>query len=292
MNYEILTEGSERYLCIDAAGGTDTFEYRMLTQNDLSGFLPIHLLRKDNRSCFLYPITGLLSLQEAILSGDRDYLESTILGLERAEEILEAYFLSPDRLVLSPDMIFIRPETGMLYFCYHPGKSGEIRESLESLMEFFVKSLNPTEENDVLCLYGLYQRTRESNTTIATIVSFWRAEMKKKQPEEVHREVLPTFIEEEDNEYYESLGLSLPTKKNLFSAWLSKKQRLPNDGTSGEQTAESAESRNETVQDCPWDEEVINQEPVEEAGNAIRRHAFEIVVGAVFVAVLVLIFLF
>lgn len=225
MNFEIITEGSEKYLKVFGEALVDSYEYRMLNHNDPAGFLPLQRRFENGERCYLYAISGLISLKEAMNAGDRNYLEGIILALEHIVEELNELFLSADRLLLSPEQIFIRPENGMFCFCYYPGKKESVRASLETLMEFFVKTMNPTEEDDVMLLYGLYQRTRETNVTIGTLTTYWREKRKEKLRSDPEAYVAGPGPEEEDKTYYDSLGLTVPVKKTAFSGWLARRQK-------------------------------------------------------------------
>ena len=175
MEKQILDDGRSRYLRLeDESVPENMYEIRMINHNKPEGLLVFHMEETGKTVQYDYFISGLSSLKSCAEEDDTDYLYSVIFALEHLSDVFYEYMLSPDRLELDPETIFVRKETGSLYFCYYPGKKSSFQQSLQELMEFFVKVMDPNDEPSVLLLYGLYRKSREENVTMKTLAEFWR----------------------------------------------------------------------------------------------------------------------
>lgn len=201
MEKQILDDGRSRYLRLeDESVPENMYEIRMINHNKPEGLLVFHMEETGKTVQYDYFISGLSSLKSCAEEDDTDYLYSVIFALEHLSDVFYEYMLSPDRLELDPETIFVRKETGSLYFCYYPGKKSSFQQSLQELMEFFVKVMDPNDEPSVLLLYGLYRKSREENVTMKTLAEFWR----ERKNEE--RNLL--YQEAGDGEFYTAVSAS------------------------------------------------------------------------------------
>lgn len=230
---ERFTDGKSAYLRFSDRGESlseHLYEIKMINANRPAGLLPMHVAQEDGRLLYDYDITGLKSLKDS--EGDEvqvDYLYSLITSMAREAEVLTEFMLAPDKLRLSPEAIFFRQWTGEVFFCYDPGKTESLRTSLNRLMEYFLKKLDPKEEEDVLFMYGLYQRTREPVVTLTSLQEYFlenrekylkigeeREKKKEQKDAENSRERTPAETIAE-NSIYEDLGLEKPERAAAFS---------------------------------------------------------------------------
>ncbi len=203
------------------------YEIKMINANQPAGLLPMHIYQENGQVLYDYDISGLKSLKDS--EGDEvqvDYLYSLITAMAREAEILAEFMLDPQKLMLAPETIFFKQWSGEVFFCYDPGKTESLKESLQRLMEYFLKKLDPKEEEDVLFMYGLYQRTREPMVTLASLNEFFlenrekylkigeEREKKQKAAEEISESSYMEAIAE--NSIYEELGLEKPQRATTF----------------------------------------------------------------------------
>lgn len=169
-------EGDKRYLSIPVVGKVDRrvdFELKMLAGNQPSGLLAVHRSELDGRTILDYDISGLRPLTEC-RENLAAHLYSIVLSLEKAADTLKEYMLRPEGLVLDPEKVFFREESGQTLLLYDPAAESTLQRNLSVLMEYFLKVLVPTDEKEVLLLYGLYNCTREENVTLTALAAFWR----------------------------------------------------------------------------------------------------------------------
>ena len=216
MSDNYIRDGKYLFLRLEAEPGFDGgYEFRMISNNQPEMLVKL-LVNREGRTTHLdYNVTGLVPLKslEEELDG---FLYAVISGLEKLGEVLPEYLLSPDRISLLPEQIFVRRETGQVYFCYVPGREASFGDSLAGLMEYFIKNASPADSEEVLLLYGLYQKSREETAGPGTLAEYWREQKKNRRPEE---NVFPmpeeAEIEFPDADIYAELGMEEPKPKLL-----------------------------------------------------------------------------
>ena len=138
---------------------------------------------------------------------------------------------------LDPEAIFLKKETGMVCFCYYPAKAGTFQQAFQAMMEWFMRKLNPVDEEDVLLLYRLYQRSRENDMTIKEPAAIWKeAKLNRAEEEKEDAGNEASFIRadnsfdrepaDEKSRLLLDLGIQLPVKETSFSRW-KKRNGLP-----------------------------------------------------------------
>ena len=204
------------------------YEIKMINANQPAGLLSMHIIQEPGRVLYDYDITGLRSLKDSESDEVQvDYLYSLITAMAREAEILTEFMLDPEKLMLSPETVFFKKQTGDVFFCYDPGKTASLQESLQRLMEYFLKKLDPKNEEDILFMYGLYQRTREPMVTLASLNEYFlenrekylkigeeREKKSRHVQEKEEKEYTETIVE---NSVYEDLGLEKPQRSTAFS---------------------------------------------------------------------------
>ena len=154
----------------------DAMALRMLGSYAPEGLLPVRFRRNAGQITAMYRISGLMKLSEAMKGPDPDkILRAVITALSEIGPVLQAYFLSPGQLSLEPSEIFLNAD-GSVYFLYLLVSDRSFQKSLQILMEFFLRQMNPREEGRVLLLYGLYQKSREETVmpdTLSRLYQEW-----------------------------------------------------------------------------------------------------------------------
>lgn len=212
MNDTLIQDGKYTFLRIETDAGFDGgFELRMITNNQPEMLLKMMLNRESRVTHLDYNVSGLVSLSSCEKEGG-EYLYSVISGLEKLGSVLTEYLLTPDGLSLEPTRIFVRKETGQVYFCYVPGREGTFRESVRALMEYFMKVFTPENSEEILLMYGLYQKSGEETVTPVSLAEYLREQKKEDHGNiEVPREE-PPEIEFPEDEIYAELGMEKPMK--------------------------------------------------------------------------------
>lgn len=182
MERKFYEDGSTRYMrLICPKENQNEYERKMLLLNRPERFLPMHIIHDGAGEYIDYDISGLTAITSCSEEEIQSYLFGILFAMSKVADALTDYLLSPESVLLNPEMIFLRKETGRVFFCYLPGYEKSLSESLGFLMEYFIKRTNPTKEEDVLLIYGLYQKSREDNCTLKTFYNYWK-DMSKPAP--------------------------------------------------------------------------------------------------------------
>ena len=131
---------------------TESYQYRMLEMNRISGLLPCGLRHIDGRRYLYYDITGRQSMQSLYegrkLSGTE--LFRLIRELDRVSESISGYLLDEQHLVLSQEQVFYELQTGNYYFTYYPG---EVMPP--EIFRFLADSIDGTDKGAAASAYRL-----------------------------------------------------------------------------------------------------------------------------------------
>lgn len=276
---------------------SELYEIRMISANAPKGLLRLRLTRDGTDTFADYSVTDLVSLKESEEDEDlQQYLYSIVFSLERLADTLDQYLLPEEKVTLSPERIFLRKELGQTFFCFYPGETGTVSENLTEMMEFFLKRLRPSEEKEILLLYGLYRKAREPNVTLRSLAEYYRAQEKKEEEvrellTEIDRgtdeEMLPEQEEktspgpaetgmrdEADDDYlYREFGIERPRKETSFEVW--QKSRA------GQGTRANPEPEEEEI---PFPDDAFEEPKADlktRVGSFLKRHSLEVGVGAV-----------
>ena len=159
-------------------GECDASELGMLENSTVAGLVPMELYETGNTVFCAYREDGLSVLENlATPESGNLYLYAVIYALSLIGKELREHFLDENRLSLLPQEIYIDETAGKVLFIYDPAKKALFRESLQQLMEYFLKVINPAEESRILFLYGLYRKSREEHVLPETLLYYWKAHM-------------------------------------------------------------------------------------------------------------------
>lgn len=181
MDDRIVTDPEGISLFIYAEDAADNYETRMIMNNKPEGLIPLDIREEAGKKVLHYRVKGLLPLKTLPERSQTELLYNVIFALERLESVLSSYMLSEDRILLEPETVFLDPENKKVRFCYDPGKEASFRASFQRLMEWFIRNMKPAEEEDVLTVYRIYQKSREDDLTLKDPAMIWREEKLKKK---------------------------------------------------------------------------------------------------------------
>lgn len=160
-NYERKLKGNSLILTeCEEIEVINEFEERMITENDIRGFLPCRQIYEDGRKQFSYDITSKQSL--AHLFEERELKEKDvkkiIKGLIGVRSVLEEYLLAEENLILNPKYIYVDPETRIASFVFYPYYGMSVHSSLLGLGTFLLERTDHTDDNAVKLVYGFYKK--------------------------------------------------------------------------------------------------------------------------------------
>ena len=182
MSGKVIEDGQDRLLVLaEDPEKTDRTEIRMLGDYAPEGLLRMRFRRSPECLSVLYTVSGLQTLSEAMREESQEaLLYAVISALSGIGPVLREHFLSLQQLSLQPEEIYLNSEQ-KVRFLYRLVPERSFQQSLQSLMEYFLRQMNPQEEEEVLLLYGLYQKSREEQAAADTLLRYYEGHRKKQK---------------------------------------------------------------------------------------------------------------
>lgn len=170
----------------------DNYQMRMLRANEIPGLAGVKGSGLDGNSRYTYRISGGISIGKKYEAGEmkKADVQSLIEALAGAVEALSAHMLSPDGLILTPELIFTR--SGTYQFCYLPVSDERYRapvcRSFHLLTEYFVGKLDYHDTEGIFLVYKLHKETMKECYELRRIMEECRQEEKEFRRETALRE--------------------------------------------------------------------------------------------------------
>lgn len=173
MKTEYSRDSQKQYLVLSDGNllSSDAFPVRMLTENEIPGFLSCRIEEIDSGQYFLYDITSLRPLRDLLRTepADRELLRALLRVLADAMETLERYLLPADYLQLQPELIFLEKREKVFRLVCCPDRDSSFGEQLQTLSEFLLHVLQDDDRDAVVIAYSFYQKCRDDVITSGTL---------------------------------------------------------------------------------------------------------------------------
>ena len=141
------------------------FEQKMLEQNQIDGILRFQVRQKDEEVRFFYEITSKQPLSR-LLEGQTiqaEQIRALVFGIARSLDHMEQYLLSENSVLLTPEYLYVEPESLKVWLCLVPGLERDFPEDYSRLLEYLLGKVDHKDKESVVLAYGLYQETRKEN---------------------------------------------------------------------------------------------------------------------------------
>lgn len=173
MNISYQREMKRNYLIVEAEERDEVpFEQNMLEQNQIDGVLHFQVRKKDTDIRFFYEITSkqpLFRLLEG-QSVQAGQIRTLVWGIANALDHMEQYLLSENSVLLTPEYLYVEPESLKVWLCLVPGLERDFPEDYSRLLEYLLGKVDHKDKESVVLAYGLYQETRKENYGMADIL--------------------------------------------------------------------------------------------------------------------------
>lgn len=173
MNISYQREMKRNYLIVEAEEQDEIpFEQKMLEQNQIDGLLHFQVRKKDMETRFFYEITSkqpLFRLLEgqAVRAGQ---IRALVFGIAQALDHMEPYLLNENSVLLTPEYLYVEPESLKVWLCLIPGLERDFPEDYSRLLEYLLGKVDHKDKETVVLAYGLYQETRKENYGMGDIL--------------------------------------------------------------------------------------------------------------------------
>jgi len=149
----------------------EDYQMSMIRENEIAGLASAKVWQVDDRSIFIYDVSGMSSLKSRYEGRELKYADiRNIVGdLLSAVKELRGYLLNPDYLVLEPSLIYTFEDKWV--FLYLPAKKSNLNKAFHSLTEYFVRTLDYKEEEGIMFASFLHKETLQENFNLEQILS-------------------------------------------------------------------------------------------------------------------------
>ena len=155
------------YLILDAPEEPDPYAVRILTENRISGVLPMTLRQIDGRTEYYYEVSRYRPLKKVlekrqIGSGE---IRSLLRGIGRSVDSMEEYLLPVEEVILEPEFLYVTQDLSGVSLCCCPGHREDFFEGLRGLTRYFLNKVDHMEESSVETAYELFRVSSQDNFT-------------------------------------------------------------------------------------------------------------------------------
>lgn len=173
MNISYQREMKRNYLIVEAEKRDEIpFEQNMLEQNQIDGILRFQVREKDTDVRFFYEITSKQPLSRLLegQSVQAAQIRTLVWGIAQALDHMEQYLLSENSVLLTPEYLYVEPESLKVWLCLVPGLERDFPEDYSRLLEYLLGKVDHKDKESVVLAYGLYQETRKENYGMGDIL--------------------------------------------------------------------------------------------------------------------------
>lgn len=152
----------------------EDYRREMLLHNRIPGLLPVADQMMNGENSLYYEISSLVSIEEFYQGREMDFwaVRELLLGCMKVFSGLEEYLLDSSQLILTPEYIYIHPETKKPQFTFYPKYDKDARQSFMELIDYVLTNLDHSDEETVMLGYQVYRITRNPNFTMQELEPF------------------------------------------------------------------------------------------------------------------------
>ena len=191
------------YLILDAPEEPDPYAVRILTENRISGVLPMTLRQIDGRTEYYYEVSGYRPLKKVlekrqIGSGE---IRSLLRGIGRSVDSMEEYLLPVEEVILEPEFLYVTQDLSGVSLCCCPGHREDFFEGLRGLTRYFLNKVDHMEESSVETAYELFRVSSQDNFTFDELLQVpGRIPEASEETPMPSEPAMPADLEEEEEE--------------------------------------------------------------------------------------------
>ena len=159
MEIRYVKELGNNYMVIGAGAQKNEYAYRIMSENEISGLLPISKSSMDGKTDYYYEINGLTSIDRFYSRKvvEYDELKNIMLALARLPEKLDEYLIDKSYVCLSPETIYMGNKDGEIFFALYPDKKSDYYAGFREIATFFLSKINHQDTKCVTAGYGAFE---------------------------------------------------------------------------------------------------------------------------------------
>lgn len=150
----------------------ESYETRMIFANKIPGLLPCHIRYIDGRTYLGYDVTCRQSLTvfcESRKPGRKE-IRNILGSILETIKVMEEYLLSPDHLILDPQLVLMKFETQEAVLAFAPFFRKDIRNSLKELTEYLLTFVAHDDQQGIVLGYRISHELTENSAGVAELL--------------------------------------------------------------------------------------------------------------------------
>ncbi len=172
-------EFDRSYLLIETFAQENTYIFKMLTQNSISGIPECKIRYLDEKDFLAYDVTGKKTLERTFADKKMGFSDLTELfyGIRKIMQCANDYLLVREGFLLQPKYMFVDLETGELscLYCLHM-ESDKPEERYRPLADFLLDRIDHKDEHAVNIAYHFYKISKEEYFSFESFIGFMEKE--------------------------------------------------------------------------------------------------------------------
>lgn len=173
MNAEYVRNLNHNYIKVKSEDDFFEYQLQMIMRNEIEGLLSCKVERSNNEVYFLYEINSKLPFVQVFerKKMNMEAFSALVLCLKNAVENASEYLLDVNSIVLTPEYIYMNPETKEVSLLYVPGMWSDIKEEFRELTRQLLEWIDYDDDAVVKAAYQLNNSTVEENYSFEEILN-------------------------------------------------------------------------------------------------------------------------
>ena len=193
---------NESYMLLEGEINPDSYESRMIDENDITSLLPMRSIAIDGTNKLSYKISRKENLEDFIESNDLniDILTRIIINLQISISELAKFLIDERHIIIDKETIYIEKgkESFKLSLCYYPVDNGTVQEQFRTLMEYFISKITSSDRKESKQVYMAYDLCLKDDYTLEEILDCLQ---ELERPDEIYVEKISLDDEPEQEAY-------------------------------------------------------------------------------------------
>lgn len=187
-----------------------SYQSRMMTDNEINGFLPCKERHINGEQLFYYEITSKQSLASLYECGGirMELLCRLFVQLKTTWDAMSGFLLEEKYLVLRPEFIFMDVETKEFSFLYYPEAPED--DYITQLLEFLTEKVDSEDDRAVDAVYKMLELVEKEQFVIDEIIQWFEQDYDKGVAKRDEMpEIYVTYTGEEEPDFEEDIQHSV-----------------------------------------------------------------------------------
>ena len=220
---------NESYMVVEGKLLPDSYETKMINENDINALLEMTTLSIDGVNKISYRISRKETLEDFVESNDLDKenLARLIINIKIALDTLNNYLIDERHIWLSKETVYLNKggENYHVTLCYLPIEHESIQSQFRDIMEFFLSKLTIKDREESKQVYEAYDICLKEDYTLDEVIECLQQTEDTRDEIYVEKVVLEdeggeeSYVEEidEQEEYFAEYKDKAKPKEGLFS---------------------------------------------------------------------------